>query len=213
MRRVTFLFTMDSAEKREGSDRSDPDLAGKGKEVLLREGATSADPHVRGYALFMLGELKDPGLIDYYAGRLRDPDKTVRAQSAAALAALGEQALPGLVPLLHDDDWIVRYRAVEAIGLMKDDRRAGLLIDALSDEKDHVRYMAAKGLLHLHDRNALDPLSIALEDRNEFVRAMAAKALLGIGGRDVLDLLEQAYAKETDPKAKAAMSELIAKIK
>ena len=85
-----------------------PDPSERGREVLLREGAVSGDSHVRGYAVFMLGGLKDPGLVDYYISRLRDPDKKVRGQAAAALAALGDQAIPALVPLLRDDDWVVR---------------------------------------------------------------------------------------------------------
>lgn len=190
-----------------------PDPSERGREVLLREGAVSGDSHVRGYAIFMLGGLKDPGLVDYYVNRLRDPDKIVRGQAAAALAALGEQAIPGLVPLLRDEDWIVRYRAVEAIGLMKDDRRAGLLIEALSDGKDHVRYMAAKGLSRLHTGAALEPLAGTLSDRNEYVRKMAARAVANIGGSKARDLLEQAFARETDPDVKAVIRDLIAGIK
>jgi HEAT repeat protein len=192
---------------------TEPDPSERGMEVLLREGAASGDSHVRGYATFMLGGLKDPGLVDYYVSRLRDPDKKVRGQAAAALAALDEQAIPALVPLLRDDDWIVRYRAVEAIGLMKDDRRAGLLIEALSDAKDHVRYMAAKGLSRLHTGAALEPLAGTLSDSNEYVRKMAARAVAGIGGSEARDLLEKASSKETDPGIKSAIRDLIAGIK
>ncbi|HRX34476.1 MAG: HEAT repeat domain-containing protein [Methanoregulaceae archaeon] len=190
-----------------------PDPSERGREVLLREGAVSGDSHVRGYAVFMLGGLKDPGLVDYYISRLRDPDKKVRGQAAAALAAIGDQAIPALVPLLRDDDWVVRYRAVEAIGLMKDDRRAGLLIEALSDAKDHVRYMAAKGLSRLHTGAALEPLAGTLSDSNEYVRKMAARAVAGIGGSEARDRLEKAFSKETDPGVKSAIMDLIAGIK
>ena len=88
---------MNPIDNKNGQDQHEPDYSGKGKDVLVREGAGSSDPHVRGYALFMLGELKDPELLRYYVDRLRDPDKAVRAQAAAALKYPGaREAVNGL---------------------------------------------------------------------------------------------------------------------
>ncbi|HUU76514.1 MAG TPA: HEAT repeat domain-containing protein [Methanoregulaceae archaeon] len=203
---------MNPIDNKNGQDQHEPDYSGKGKDVLVREGAGSSDPHVRGYALFMLGELKDPELLRYYVDRLRDPDKAVRAQAAAALAGLGEPALETLISLLNDQDWRIRYRAAEAIGLMKQAGGLHSLIEALSDEKDHVRYMAAKGLSQLKSQDAMGPLTDALSDSNEFVRTMAAKALVSIGGRETRNVLEKACRDEKDPQVKQVMEELIAQM-
>ena len=182
-----------------GPDRMEQDAADRGRKLLQKQAEEAADPHIRGFSLFMLGELKDEKLIDLFEERLRDPDKRVRKQAAAAIAAVGEPALPRLISLLHDDDWVVRYRAAEALCIMKNPGSIPSLVEALSDEKDHVRYMAAKAIRELKAVEARDRLIAALSDENEFVRAMAAKALASIGGGDIGDLLEKACTKETDP--------------
>jgi HEAT repeat protein len=61
-----------------------------------------------------------PEFIAVFTSALRDPEKAVRNQVTQALAAIGKPELSALIALLEDQDWKVRYRAVEALGIMKD---------------------------------------------------------------------------------------------
>jgi HEAT repeat protein len=151
------------------------------KEGLFQSIKSSNDPHVRRYATFFLGQLKDKNEIGYLTALLRDPDKGVRAQAAMALAETGETAADQLISLLEDPDWKVRYRAAEALGLMHCQKAVPGLVISLEDEKDHVRYMAAKSLGEIGDSSVVQPLTRRLRDENEFVRKISAGALVKLG--------------------------------
>jgi HEAT repeat protein len=139
------------------------------------------DPLSRRAAAITLGRIHDDSAIAALARALHDPAKDVRAAAAAGLASAGRLAIGALIEALADGNWIVRYRAAEALGSMRDERSVTALIHALGDGRDHVRYMAAKGLGRLGDGRATGPLSAALADENEFVRRAAREALVSLG--------------------------------
>lgn len=149
----------------------------KGNEGLKRSVLESPDPHIRRYAVFLLGAERDPALIGALAAALDDPDKGVRAQAAVSLGETGAAAESTLVQLLGNENWRVRYRAAEALGMIPGRRNNPALIQALGDEKDHVRYMAAKALGACGDMHALASLVTCLQDENEYVRSAAARAI------------------------------------
>ncbi len=158
-------------------------------ELLIEQATQSKDPHVRRYALSILGKTGDPRLKELFLSALRDTDKTCRAVAAAALTGLGETVVPDLVSLLFDADWRVRYRAAETLGEIGNRESAGALVRALSDEKDHVRYMAAKGLGKTGNSGAVPALVGCLEDENPYVRKAAVISLGKLGdnrGRDAV---------------------------
>ena len=200
---------VDGMKEMKGEGMMEQDPVERGRKLLEKQAEEAADPHIRGFSLFMLGEFKDEELLDLFEQRLRDQDKRVRAQAAAALAAAGKPALPRLISLLHDDDWVVRYRAAEALGIMKHVESLPSLIEALSDEKDHVRYMAAKSIRELNAVEARDPLIAGLSDQNEFVRGMCARALGRIGGSGAAEALEMALSGETDPRVREIIKDVL----
>ncbi len=79
------------------------------------------DPHVRYSAVATVARFEAEGLAAaaQVAERVGDPDASVRAHAAFALKQLGVGSAPeGLAPLcgaLKDQDWYVRWRAVEAL--------------------------------------------------------------------------------------------------
>lgn len=150
-------------------------------ELLVEQARQSKDPHVRRYALLVLGSTGDLRLKECFLSALRDTDKACRAQAAAALTGLGGTIVPDLIPLLSDADWRVRYRAAEALGEIGNRESAGALVRALSDEKDHVRYMAAKGLGRTGNNGAVPALMGCLEDENPYVRKAAVLSLGKLG--------------------------------
>jgi HEAT repeat protein len=135
------------------------------------------DPVTRRDAAIALTDIHDDSAIKALARALHDPVKEVRAAAVAGLASVGKPAIGALTEALADGDWVVRYRAAEALGSIRDELSVSALIQALEDERDHVRYMAAKGLGRQGERRARGPLSEALADENEFVRRAAREAL------------------------------------
>jgi HEAT repeat protein len=142
---------------------------------------THPDPSSRRGAAIALGETRDQSAIAALAQALRDPVKDVRAAAAAGLALIGSPAIGALTEALADGNWVVRYRAAEALGSIRDERSVTALIHALEDRRDHVRFMAARGLGKLGERRAIGPLGAALADENEFVRRAARGALASLG--------------------------------
>jgi HEAT repeat protein len=148
---------------------------------LAATALTGRDPLTRKHAIYLIGSSQNPDCIPILIQALKDPEKAVRGQATQALALVGEPASNSLIDLLYDQDWKVRYRAAEALGMIGSKDAASPLIRMLSDKKDHVRYMAAKSLGMLHVPPARESLQKLLTDENAYVRKMASSALLKIG--------------------------------
>ncbi|MGA2698754.1 MAG: HEAT repeat domain-containing protein [Methanoregula sp.] len=174
------------------------DLGKQGIDVLVHTLHNSADPAIRGYAAYLLGNAKTPQAIRPLIEALGDMDKSVREQAMLALVATGKAATEPLAAAMKDPRWETRYRAVEALGKLADEKALKPLVQGLRDNRDHVRYMAAKGLKGLGDSTAIDPLIILLKDENRLVRLMAVRALSAIGGEKVTTALKAALGNETD---------------
>jgi HEAT repeat protein len=159
------------------NDPRDPDiLLGEAVKGLATRALSAEDPLTRKHAIYMLSMTGNPACTDLFIRGIRDPEKAVRAQATLALARIGQPASDRLIDLLGDPDWKVRYRAAEALGLMKENKAIEPLIKLLSDEKDHVRYMAVKSLGLLNDPAALDSINKCREDENLYVRKIAENA-------------------------------------
>ena len=162
------------------SVKDDGKLRGAGWEESVSVLLSSPDPRSRSRAAMELGGVGGDGAIKALVQALHDPAKEVRAAAAGALSSIGHPAVDALEGALGDGNWVVRYRAAEALGSIRDVRSVTALIRALGDERDHVRYMAAKGLGKLGDRQAMAPLSVARGDENPFVRGAVEEALAAL---------------------------------
>ena len=145
--------------------------------LLANRALHDEHPLTRKHAIYLLCMAGDPDDIDIFVQALRDPVKEVRSQATRALAIMGEPAGEKLIFLLHDPDWKVRYRAAEALGMMKLLKAKDSLIERLSDSRDHVRYMAVKALGELGGEDIQDSIRPCLWDDNLYVRKIAAKIL------------------------------------
>ena len=179
----------------------------QGIEGLAHSLKDSTDPKVRQYAAYLLGRTQNPRAIQPLIEALGDFDKSVRSQATTALVAIGKTAVEPLSSAMKEPKWETRYRAVEALGKIADERAVKPLIQALKDNRDHVRYMAAKGLREVGDSDAVDPMIILLKDENRYVRMMAVWSLGAIGGKKVHDALKKALQTEDDEKVKEAITE------
>ncbi|MDD4128101.1 MAG: HEAT repeat domain-containing protein [Methanomicrobium sp.] len=150
--------------------------------------------------------------VKEYISLLYNSDKLVRENATKSLIECGKKSVLPLMNVLDDPDWIVRYRATEALGLIKDERALNSLTRKLKDAKDHVRYMAAKGLGFFDNKELSLSLVPLLRDENEYVRRITAQSLGNIGGNTAYNSLLKAEDIETDMKAKDAMKAAILKI-
>lgn len=171
----------------------------------LHEALFDSDIHVRQMAAVLLGKSGDGRDVEYLVAKLGDSDKRVRKCAMLALVEIGDPALERISNALKAPDWIIRYRAAEALGLMGNADAVNTLIEALGDEKDHVRYMAAKGLYMLAEIRSISPLIGILDDENLHVRSMAVRALGRIGGVQACEALHLALTRE---RSAAVMREI-----
>ncbi|MBU4309970.1 HEAT repeat domain-containing protein [bacterium] len=86
-----------------------------------------------------------------------------------------------LINQLKNENWRMRYEAVQALGRREDPRAAEPLVNALKDKYWPVRYEAAQALGKIGDSRAVEPLITTLQDKYWPVQWGAAQALGKIG--------------------------------
>ena len=200
---MRFMVDAPIPRKPEGAE----ELEKQGISELVKALHDHTDPQVRQYAAYLLGQAKSPRAIQPLIEALADFDKSVREQATLALSAIGKAAIEPLAEAMKEPKWETRYRAVEALGKIADERAVKPLIQALKDNRDHVRYMAAKGLREIGDSDAVDPMIILLKDENRYVRMMTVWSLGAIGGKKVHDALKHALETEGDEKVREAITQ------
>jgi len=130
------------------------------------------------------------------------PSTDDQKAAPAALRAIGEPAVPGLVKLLTHDAAMVRLRAVSALLGMDPKPKAAVpaLITALADSDKNVRHFSPQVLAEIGpDAAAAVPALItALKDPAMEVRHPAAMALgaIGAAAKDALPALSEALEDE-----------------
>jgi len=177
--------------------------------VLISTLKNHADPAMRRYAAYLLGNARTHHAIRPLIEALGDLDKSVREQVMLALVATGKATVEPLSAAMNDPTWQTRYRAAEALGRLADEKAVKPLIRGLQDGRDHVRYMSAKGLTGLGDSTAVDPLIILLKDENPIVRIMTIKALSTLGGTKARQAIRDAMAGEKDEQVRKAMTDAL----
>lgn len=151
--------------------------------------------------------------LERLASSLRSKEKQIRAEAARSLGGLGEAAIPVLLGALHDPDWVIRYRAVEALGMISGMDIDHVLITTLDDSRDHVRYMAAKMLGVRRVSVAVRSLEQRLADSNEFVRKSAATALGEIAHQTSLGALDRALKRESSTGVRLVLLQALRQVR
>lgn len=108
---------------------------------------------------------------------LQTGTKEERAKAAAFLGGCGTVGIDTVTPLLTSQDWHLRYRAGEILGLTGESSAIPLLIPLLKDEKDHVRYIAVKSIGKCGGKAMTEELRPLLDDENHFVRRITREVL------------------------------------
>ena len=143
----------------------------------------SRNPAIRMDAARALGEAKDPVAVSALVTALKkDKDGDVRAAVEDALVNIGSPALNSLNPLLKDQSWRVRRRAVRTIGRIKDAAAIDSLIQAIRTDDDcYVKKSAARWLGEMKDDRAVECLCNGLKEGNVYIIAGAYRFFLRRG--------------------------------
>ncbi|MBE9210937.1 HEAT repeat domain-containing protein, partial [Nostoc sp. LEGE 06077] len=124
-------------------------------------------------------------------------------------AALGEEdtAVNRLIELLKDSEYIVRYRAAEALGNIGTEAAISRLIELLKDSESDVRSSAAEALGNIGTEAAISGLIELLKDSEYIVRSRAAVALGNIGTEAAISgLIELLKDSEYIVRSRAAVA-------
>jgi len=176
----------------------------------LQNATASTNPAIRAEAARSLSGRTGAECIGILKPLLQDGDAAVRKIAAEALqklrwrpgnqteeawfliallrteecAALGHNAVEPLIKVLQDPEAPVRLMAVQALGLIADERAVEPLIAMVDDPIAEIRSAIAIALGKLGDYRAVAPLIELLADADEQVTLDAWQALKDITGKD-----------------------------
>jgi len=114
-----------------------------------------------------------------------------------------------LKPLLKDENWEVRVRAIRAVGDAKDRTLLPEIHAALSDANLEIRESAGRVLTWLGDDSSIPFLLKALSDKEPVIREHSVEALARIGGAGQRETLERVAKEDPDAGVRAAATEAL----
>lgn len=126
--------------------------------------------------------------INNFIGRLGDKSKRIRRNAEKELVMMGCQAVGPLIDALEDENWRVRWRAVNALGKIGDPSAINPLIKSFSDCLS-IQIIAAIALRNIGKPVVVGPLICALEDSGWEIREGAAMALGKTGDKTAVEPL------------------------
>jgi HEAT repeat protein len=146
----------------------------------LRPGTAYATRLSAIHALIVLGPVAAPAIPDLIPG-LDDVNGQIRWDTARALVAIGDAAIPALVTTASSTNPAVRHAAVFMLADSQTNASlvAPIVFRALLDSDDYVRGTAISGV----GRLGLDPVPMlkdALESADSATRLAAMRALAGL---------------------------------
>jgi len=177
------MLRSDSAEARRIALEGVAKKLGKITEGDLEVAAGDNDARVRAAALHWLGMLRDADAVEVCTQRLHDPDATVRAAAASALAQIGLGNLEAAARLAAEDKVIgVRLAAIELYAAAHAD---GALAALAAEDKDaRVALAAALAVKKTRPELASQAIARAAADADWTTRAAAANEAIAAVGKD-----------------------------
>lgn len=168
--------------------------------VPLITALRSGDWIVRMQAIKALGLVRNAEAVEPLIPLLQDKVKAVREETALALAAIGDAAIPSLLKALQHEDWLVRLHAVESLGKAKSKQAVEALLSLLFNDRDSaVREDAVKALGEIGDPQAVEYLFAAMQDPG--LRTLVVEALGRIGDARAVPVLIEVLVGADPPQA------------
>ncbi len=164
----------------------------------------SPDWIVRMHAVKALGHIRDSGAVEPLIPLLQDKVKAVREETSAALAAIGEAAIPSLLNALTHSDWLVRLHAVEALAKTRSALAVEPLLSSLFNDRDTaIREDAVRALGQIGDARAVDFLFVVMKEPG--LRPLAVESLGQISDRRAVPVLINVLRGVDRPDASRAV--------
>lgn len=182
-----------------------PDVVERAKMFLY--GDPNAQTLYAAYDLLTTAGVEE--IYDRIYKQINSTNTDIRATAVFFIGRVrGNRALPKLHELLADGNQMVRVRAIEAIGELRQAESVGPLESALMNEYDpDVRKKIVQSLGNIGDRSVIRVVSFLVTDPT--VKSEAVAALAGINHRDALLTLQNVmtnnYSKEDRAVALRAM--------
>jgi HEAT repeat protein len=192
----------------------------------LLSAALSPNWIVRSSAAKALGRIQNPQVIETLSLLLQDKVPAVREEAGRAMQTIGDACVPKLLDSLHDSNWKIRLRAVEALALLKPQEAVGPLMRLVLEDSDTaVRQDAVRALGLIGDTRAIPLLLSSLALKTPSLKLPAIEALGQIRSTEAIPALialvnslpTEAYEDRmegcTDPQYKEDLPPLEAAIK
>jgi HEAT repeat protein len=174
----------------------------------LEKAAADSDPRVRRAAIYWLGMVKDADAVELCTRHMKDPDESVRAASATALAHIGLGNLEELgKKALADKAIAVRLAGID---LLVAAHREDEIVPLIDDADPMVGVNAAIAVKRTHPGAAEKPLERALASPEWTVRAGAANLAVSALGRDAGRAYAQRLAHDPDLAVQLAAARVLA---
>lgn len=128
--------------------------------------------------------------LDVLLDSLDSSSTPVRHHIARALGLQrASQAVPELIQLLHDPEWVVRQAAAEALGRIKSKKAIEPLVQGLRDNVEAVQKAAMKSLVVLGSESTKPLLNALTYEKNKYAVRAAILTLGQIGDESAVPTL------------------------
>lgn len=173
--------------------------------AALQQRLLDSDPGVRRVALLAFADLEDEALLPTISSLLRqDPEPTLRAEAARALAGWGgDDVVDALADALRDES-AVRQAAALALTELKDSLAGARLVPHASHADAFVSGAALRALRELRVPEAAVPALAALRHADAGVRREAVGVLGWLKRADALTPLADLAANDPDAEVRRA---------
>jgi HEAT repeat protein len=167
------------------------------------------NPRIRFDAVHALGAIAEAPLPPAQAKALADEldhyDPIIRAATARVLGRLrAAEGTDRLIATLADSNAVVRQFAVEALGMIRDNKAAAPLLDLVSRGRAPAASQALLALARLGHTESRDEFRRRLTDRDPAMRRAAAEGLGRLQDRESLDALRGIEASDRAEEVRLA---------
>jgi len=141
-------------------------------------------------------------------------DPIVRAGAARFAGRAGiKAAADDLIKLINDSNAEVRYAAMRALGLLREERAMAALVEQLKFYgKGEGAWSALDGLAHIAHKSTAAVFTERLADRDPYLRRAAAEGLARIGDTASAGALETGAGNDPSDMVRAAMAFALQKL-
>ncbi|MFW6065291.1 MAG: HEAT repeat domain-containing protein [Planctomycetota bacterium] len=179
-------------------------------DALIETMKDDPDEGVRQQAAIALGEFSDQKVVDALLGVLETNDDAVMVEAMSSLSSIGDPA--AVEPIIEkvSAGGKTRLGAIEALGILGDERAYDTLVQSLQSGNPYVKSAAVTALGNLGDPRAVEHLAKLAQDpeASSNIRMSALRALKKLGTDEAKEAIRACEQDENDHLRRAAREAL-----